>query len=62
MSFHPYGCSGPSRCPIANFQVSSCSDFQKPSQTATEKGKVRVCFFNSKTTWRGNGMLLGATV
>ena len=62
MSFHPYGCSGLSRCPIANFQVSSYSDFLKPSQTTTEQGKVKVCLFNYKTTWRGNGMLLGATV
>jgi len=47
---------------IGNFQVSSCSDFQKPSQNATEQGKVKICLFNSKTIWRGNGMLLGATV
>ena len=38
------------------------SEFQKPSQTATEQGKVKVCLFNFRTTWRGNGMLLGATV
>ena len=62
MSFHPYGGSGPSCCPIANFWVSSCSDFQKPSQTATEQGKVKVCLSNFKTKWRGNGMLLGAIV
>ena len=48
--------------PIANSQISSYSEFQKPSQTATEQGKVKLCLFNSKTTLRGIGMLLGATV
>ena len=53
---------GPSRCPIAHFRVSSCSEIQKPSQTTTEQGKVDLCILDSRTTWRGNGMLLEATV
>ena len=53
---------GPSRCPIAHFRVSSCSEFQKPSQTTTEQGKVDLCILDSRTTWRGNRMLLEAAV
>ena len=51
MSFHLYGGSGPSRCSIANFQVSSCLDLQKPIQTATEEGKAEQFILNLKTTW-----------
>ena len=53
---------GPSCCPIAHFRVSSCSEFQKPSQTTIERRKVELCILNSRTTWRGNGLLLEATV
>ena len=35
-------------------QVNKKDSNLKPSQTATEQGKVKVCLFNYKTTWRGN--------
>ena len=44
-------------CPIAHFQVSSCSKFQKPSQTATEQGKAKLRMLEFKTTLRCIGML-----
>ena len=62
MSFHPQSGGGPSGCPIGLFHVSSCLEFQKPNQTNTEQGKAKLSLFWSKTTWRGNGILLGATV
>ena len=55
MSFHPYGGSGPSICPIAHFRLWLCSEFQKPRQTTTEQGKAKLCLFNSKTTWNAVG-------
>ena len=51
----------PSYVHILNFNA-TWSEFQKPSQTAAERGVAEQRIFNSKTTWRGNGMLLGATV
>ena len=43
MSFCPYSNGGPSHCPVAHFWVSSCLEFQKPSQTATEEDKADLC-------------------
>ena len=37
--------------PAYHFRVSSCSEFQKASQTAAERGKVELHLFNFKTTW-----------
>ena len=47
--------------PLSHFQVSSCSEFQKPNQTATEPGNAELWILDFKTTWRGNVMLFGAT-
>jgi len=47
--------------PVAHFQVSSYSEFQKPNVTTTEPGKAKLCGLYFKTTWRGNGILFGAT-
>ena len=35
---------------ILNF-ITTWSEFQKVSQTATEQGKAEQCIFNFKTTW-----------
>ena len=35
----------------AHFQVSSCSEFQKPSQTAAERSEAELRILNFKTTW-----------
>ena len=54
-------CRGEAKVRILNFKI-TWSEFQRASQNATEQGKVKVCLFNSKTKWRSNGMLLGATM
>ena len=37
--------------PFSHFRVSSCSEFQKPSQTAAEQGEAELRILNFKTTW-----------
>ena len=46
---------------IFDFKITR-SEFQRPSQTATEQGKANRCIPNSKTTRRGNGMLMAVKV
>ena len=45
-SVHPSGGSV-----MFHFLVLSCSECQKPSQTTAERGFIKLCILNFRTTW-----------
>ena len=48
----PYGVRRPSSSVVtSHFRFLSCSEFQKPSQTAAERGVAELRILNFKTTW-----------
>ena len=49
-SVYPYGVGGIGSV-TSRFQVLSCSEFQKPSQTTAERGEAKLCILDVKTTW-----------
>ena len=46
----PYGVRRPSGV-TSHFRFLSCSEFQKPSQTAAERGEAELRILDFKTTW-----------
>ena len=52
-SVRPYGgvVRRPSRPVPSHFRFLSCSEFQKPSQTAAERGEAELRILDFKTTW-----------
>ena len=47
----PYGVGVGVRQVTSHFQFLSCSEFQKPSQTAAERGEAELRILDFKTTW-----------
>ena len=35
---------------VSHFQISSCLEFKKPSQTTAEQGEAELCILDFKTT------------
>ena len=57
MSFHPYG--GPSCCPTSEFH--HVQSFRGPIRPLMSQAKPKLSILDFKITWRGNGILFGAT-